>query len=331
MKNYSGQTKRQKKMKCLILGGAGFLGSHLCEGLLAAGCSVRIFDRSNIDTGNIAHVLDRIELYEGDFSDRSHYARITQGIDIAFHLISTTIPKTSNENPPYDVESNIVPTLHFLDAARDSGVKKIIFFSSGGTVYGIPENIPIPETHPTNPICSYGIHKLTIEKYLMLYHRICGLDYGILRISNPFGERQRAGSGQGVIAAFLNRAVKGEKLEIWGDGSVVRDYIYVPDVINAAIKLMNYRGKEKIFNIGSGRGLSLQEVSKAIERAVGYPLQIAYTPHRIMDVPVNVLDIGRSGMALEWKPLISFENGIQNTLKSFVKDSDKSEKKRTAD
>src|SRR4029434_4711286 len=177
------------------------------------------------------------------------------GCEVVFHMISTTIPKSSNDNPAYDVESNLVGTLRMLEAARKAGVRKVVFASSGGTVYGIPKVVPINESHPTDPICSYGISKLAVEKYLHLYHALHGLDYCILRIGNPYGEGQRPTAAQGAVGVFLYKALHGGVIEIWGDGTVTRDYIYIGDVIQAFLKAMTYSGEHRLFNIGAGEGL----------------------------------------------------------------------------
>ena len=300
-------------MNCLVLGGGGFLGSHLCEGLLQQGYSVRVFEKSFINRNNIAHLLEIIEYMEGDFSNPVHIQEALKGIDIIFHLISTTTPKDSNDNPVYDITTNLISTIQLLDLSVKERVKKVIFYSSGGTVYGIPRIIPIQEEHPKDPICSYGIHKLTVEKYLQLYHHLYGLDYAILRISNPYGERQRPTGKQGVVAVFLNKAIKKEAIEIWGDGSVVRDYLYVTDVISATMKILNYEGKYKIFNIGSGIGLSLKDILYNIEQVMGYPIDVKYLPGRKLDVPANVLDISRISIELSWSPAVGFYEGLKQT------------------
>ncbi len=305
-------------MNCLILGGAGFLGSHLCDGLIRAGHSIRVFDRVNVSKDNLTHILNKIEMIEGDFLDEHTHLEIVKNIDIVFHLISTTVPKTSNENPAYDVSTNIVSTLQFLDTARRAGVKEIIFFSSGGTVYGIPEKIPITEDRPTYPTCSYGIHKLTIEKYLHLYHHLYGLNYTILRISNPYGERQRPTGIQGVVATFIDRALRKEPLEIWGDGTVIRDYIYVTDVVDAVLTTLRYRGELRLFNIGSGSGINLIDVAKSIENILGYRLELKFSPAGKLHVPISILDISRATHELEWKPVTPFEEGIKKVVKDFA-------------
>ena len=224
-------------MKCLILGGAGFLGSHIADQLVAAGHDIRLFDRFEAVKTNIQHLLPRYELMQGDFGNHAIINDATRGIDVVYHLISTTLPKTSNDDMAFDLSTNVVSTISLLDACKQNGVKKVVFISSGGTVYGTPQQIPIPETHPTNPICSYGIHKLAVEKYLHLFHFLHGLDYAVMRVANPYGERQRPDGSQGAVAVFLGKMLRNEPIEIWGDGSVVRDYLYVQDVAVAAEKL----------------------------------------------------------------------------------------------
>ena len=191
------------RQRSLVLGGGGFLGGHLVEALQLAGSHVRVFDRQPRRSA-AAHVASTTEWYEGDFGNRGDVAAALEGCDVAFHLVATTLPRTSNEDPVHDLESNLLPTVRFLDLALEHGVKKVVFASSGGTVYGPPRIVPVPETHPTQPLCSYGIHKLAIEQYLHLYHSLHGLAYCVLRLSNPFGERQRSDASQGVVAVFLD-------------------------------------------------------------------------------------------------------------------------------
>jgi UDP-glucose 4-epimerase len=214
-------------MKCLVLGGGGFLGSHLSESLLAQGHAVRIFDRPNLVRFKSFQRGDPVEWVEGDFVNREHVAHAVSGCDIVYHMVSTTLPRSSNENPSYDVETNVIGTLNLLEAAQKNKIRKFIFVSSGGTVYGIPQEIPIKESHPTEPICSYGIGKLAIEKYINLFHLLHGMEYCVLRLANPYGERQRIAAAQGAVAVFLDKALRNEEIEIWGDGSVIRDYFHV--------------------------------------------------------------------------------------------------------
>jgi UDP-glucose 4-epimerase len=304
-------------MQCLILGGGGFLGSHLCRQLLLEGHGVRIFERVGRNRENLEPLSAKIDWIEGDFEDESQVGAVLAGIDVVFHLISTTLPQTSNDNPLYDIRTNLLPTLALLEQAKLKSVRKIVFFSSGGTVYGIPKKIPIAEEHPLNPLCSYGIQKVAIEKYLQLYHHLFDLAYIVLRIANPFGPRQKSFGGQGVIAAFTEKALRDENIEIWGDGSVVRDYLYVSDVANAALAALSYDGPQRIFNVGSGRGRSLTEVTEVIEEIVGHSLKIIRRPARRLDVPANVLDISRIKNELGWQPQVDFRQGIERTINSL--------------
>lgn len=301
-------------MKCLLLGGGGFLGSHLCDALLARGEKVKIFERPNLHRYRKFADDEKLEWVDGDFTNREEVASAVAGCDVIYHLVSTTLPQSSNINPVYDVETNVVSTLHLLEAARLAGVRKIIFISSGGTVYGIPQELPISEDHPTEPICSYGIGKLAIEKYLFLYRKLHGLDYCVLRLANPYGERQRETGLQGAVSVFLYKALLKEEIEVWGDGSVVRDYIYVGDTVNAMVKAIDYDGDVRIFNIGRGKGYSLNEIVDEIEGMLGCPVKLKYLPGRPIDVPVNVLNIERAATFLQWQPRLTLREGLKRTL-----------------
>ena len=300
-------------MRCLILGGAGFIGSHVVDALVARGHGVRVLDLKNVSKENLKRSMDHIEITEGDFHNVKEVAPALEGMDVVVHLVCTTLPGPSNENPAYDVESNVVGTLNLLDKAVETGVKKIVFASSGGTVYGIPERVPIPETHPTEPICSYGISKLAIEKYLALYGRLHDLGYVVLRLGNPYGERQRTDSVQGAVAVFLGKAFRGEPITIWGDGSVSRDYFYIDDLVSAFVRAIEGECPSRIYNIGSGRAYSLVDILSAIRAVTGLEPEVSFAPGRSLDVPVNCLDIGRATTELNWKPEISLEEGLERT------------------
>jgi UDP-glucose 4-epimerase len=296
--------------RCLVLGGAGFLGSHIVETLAAEGIAVRVFDR-------VARRVDApaaVEWIEGDFGNRGDVAAAIAGCDVAIHLVATTLPKTSNDDPIHDLESNLLPTVRFLDLARDGGLRRVVFASSGGTVYGVPEAVPISETHPTRPLCSYGIHKLAIEQYLHLYHTLHGLEYCVLRLANPFGERQRPDASQGAVTVFLDKALRGEAITVWGDGSAIRDYVYVGDVARAFHLAVTRPETRGLFNIGSGSGMSVLQLLAAIERLLGRPVARHHERGRAFDVPANVLDISLAARALRWAPVVTFEAGLQRML-----------------
>jgi UDP-glucose 4-epimerase len=301
-------------MKCLVLGGGGFIGSFIADRLLIEGNFVRIFERPRVVPYRPFLPYEKVEWLQGDFMSKTDVAAAVQSCEMVFHLISTTLPKSSNDDPVYDVESNLIPTLQLLETAVRYGVRKVIFISSGGTIYGIPSQIPIPETHPTDPLVSYGAVKLAIEKYLHLYYTIYGLDYSILRVANPFGERQRVNTAQGAVAVFLSKAVANDTIDVWGDGSAKRDFIYIQDVVDAFIKSMDHFGEPHVFNIGSSYGRSVNELLSAIEELIGHPVMRRYLPARKFDVPVSMLDISRAKDILGWQPRFSFRDGLQRTL-----------------
>ncbi|MBL8644795.1 MAG: NAD-dependent epimerase/dehydratase family protein, partial [Rhodospirillaceae bacterium] len=296
------------------LGGKGFIGSHLVDALVAKGHAVRVLDRPNLAPLSAPETAARVEWADGDFTSETDVRQALDGCQVCFHLVSTTLPKSSNADPVFDVETNVMGTLRLLSHAVKAGVKKVVFASSGGTVYGIPTTVPIPETHPTDPISSYGITKLAIEKYLYLFRDLHKLDFTTLRISNPYGERQRTRASQGAIAIFLGRVLRGETIDIWGDGTTVRDYIYIGDVTNALVKAAGYSGPEHTFNIGSGIGLSLNQVLDEIERATGLPSKRNYAPARGFDVPRSVLSIARAKALMEWEPQTGFAQGLTRTV-----------------
>ena len=300
-------------MHCLILGGAGFIGSHIVDALVVRGHRVRIFDLPNINTQNLKQSIDSVEILSGDFNNVNDISPALEDIDVVVHLVCTTLPGPSNENPAYDVESNIIGTLNLLKQAVEKGVKKIIFSSSGGTVYGIPRSVPIQETHETNPVCSYGITKLAIEKYLALFHHLHNLDYTVLRLANPYGERQHIDSVQGAVTVFLGKVLHNQAITIWGDGSVARDYFYVGDLVNAFVRAIEYDTKSKIYNIASGHAFSLKDILSVIQEVTGRTPIVQYSSNRKLDVPVNCLDIGRARNELDWQPLISLKEGIART------------------
>lgn len=291
------------------------MGSHLVEALLRNGDHVRIFDRPRADRRNLVKILADVELVEGDLTNESDLRAAMRDIEVAFHLVCTTLPKTSNENPIYDVETNIAGTLKLLDVARSSGVRKVVFPSSGGTVYGMTGAQPVVESHPTNPLCSYGITKLAIEKYLQLYWHLHGLSYTILRISNPYGPRQDMHSIQGAIGVFLPKVMRGELITIWGDGSTARDFLFIDDLVSALVRASAYDGEFRLLNIGSGEPTTLLELLSTIEQVTGKPARVVFSPSRKFDVPVNCLDVSRAKAELGWSPLVPLKDGIERTFR----------------
>ncbi len=296
-------------MKALVLGGTGFIGSHVVDRLLTAGHQVRVFARS---AEKFRQPLPEVDYRLADFANIPALVEALTGVDVVFHLISTTVPSTSNRDPIFDIESNLCGTVRLLQAVRESGIKRLVYLSSGGTVYGVPETVPIPEKHPLRPICSYGIVKVAVENYLHMFHELHGLDYVVLRPSNPYGERQGHFGVQGIIGTFLHKILKGEELEIWGDGSLVRDYLHVEDLARLCAAVAD-SDRVGIYNCGSGRGHSVREVLEYIEQVVGRPLPVCWRAGRKFDVPCVVLDIDRARQDFGWEPEIDLVAGIGRT------------------
>lgn len=296
-------------MRALVIGGNGFIGSHLCEGLRANGHAVRVLDpgpaRADVDwTG--------LEYRRGAYTDAETLGTALADIDAVFHLASTTVPASANRDPAFDVSSNLVGTLGLLDAMQARGVRRIVFLSSGGTVYGDPESLPVREDHPLRPISSYGIVKVAIEQYLRMYRHLDRLDPLVLRPSNPYGPRQSAAGGQGFVAAAIARLREDAPLQIWGDGGTIRDYLYIDDLVALIVRAAE-SGVCGTFNAGSGEGASLNDVRRAVERAAGRPLRVEHLPARGFDVRRIELDIAAARERFGWRPAVSLEDGIART------------------
>ena len=300
-------------MKCVIFGGGGFIGSAIADRLLLDGHSVRIFERPRVEPFRKFKASEQVEWVTGDFLSTHDVGSAIQGAEVVLHLVSTTLPKNSNDDPIYDVQSNVVGTLQLLNSMVARNIRKIVFISSGGTVYGIPKYLPIDEYHPTDPLVSYGITKLAIEKYLHLYEHMHGIKTITLRVANPYGERQRIETAQGAVGVFLHRALNGNPIEIWGDGSVTRDYIHIGDVAEAFGRAVEYSGSKSVFNISSGSGTSLNELIGMFEEALGKATERHYLPARPFDVPVNVLSNDLARAELHWTPSTSMREGIMRT------------------
>ncbi|NWF37916.1 NAD-dependent epimerase/dehydratase family protein [Mariprofundus sp. NF] len=297
-------------MKVLALGGNGFIGSHVVDQLLAAGHSVRVFDRS---AECFRHPLPTVEYLLGNFNDTFQVAEALQGVDAVCHLISTTIPGTSNLDPVADVESNLINTLHLLEQMRKKNISRILYLSSGGTVYGNPEHSPVSESCLLNPISSYGVVKVAIENYLHMYKHLYGLQPVILRPSNPYGPRQGGAGLQGLIGTLLTCILHDEGIEIWGDGSIVRDYIHVSDLARLCVMALESESCG-LFNAGSGMGCSINEMITLIQSLVNEQLQVQYREGRAFDVEEIVLDIRRAENRFNWKPEISLGDGIRGQM-----------------
>jgi UDP-glucose 4-epimerase len=308
-------------MKILVLGGNGFIGTHVLDELLAAGHEIRVFDRS---PEAWRKPLSRVSYFLGDFSDTPLLGEALQGVDVVVHLISTTVPSTSNLDPIADIQSNLVNSVRLFQLMKSAKVERIVYLSSGGTVYGIPSIMPVPETHPLNPICSYGIVKVAIEKYLGMFEYLYGLKPLVIRASNPFGPRQGHQGVQGVVSTFMHQILSGEKISIWGDGKIKRDYLYVTDLARICRQAAesNLTG---VVNAGFGKGLALIDLVQMIEATTGMRAEVEHVAARSYDVPEIVLDIEKARTLLGWNPVISMQDGLSLQFDWIMRNSENSQ------
>jgi len=298
-------------MRILVLGGNGFIGVNLVDQLINSGHKVCVYDRS---PSQLHDPLGNVEYQYGSLNDESSVSQALHNIEVVFHLISSSIPSTSNLNPMDDIKNNLVDTVGLLERMNKMKIRKIIYISSGGTIYGDSSNALINEDHPLNPNCSYGIVKLAVEKYLMMYARLYKFEPVILRASNPYGPWQGKVGLQGLIGTVLTKIINNEPIEIWGDGEVIRDYLYITDLIDACECALNEE-LSGVFNIGSGIGYTVNQVIKLIEEITSKKIEVRYSESREVDVKKVVLDISKAKKEFGWEPKISINEGLKEHYK----------------
>lgn len=307
-------------MKILLLGAAGFIGTNLTIELAKkTEDEITLVDRSKAFFKPIVGMdLKNVHILEADLTVDMDFDSILKDQEVVYHLVSTTVPTTSNQHISQELVSNVIFSANLFEACIRCDVKKVVFVSSGGTVYGKKVDCPLKEKTATNPISSYGVQKITIEKLLYLYRYMYGLDYRIIRLANPYGPYQRPNGVLGAVTTFTYKALKGDEITVYGDGSVVRDFIYIDDAIRAIMKIVNGENKHRTFNLGCGYGTSIKQVLETIEKALGIKLNVSYLEGRKVDVPVNYLDISRYEKYYGALNPISLEDGIRKTA-DFMK------------
>ncbi len=301
-------------MNILVLGGCGFIGSHIVDVLLARGHSVRVMARH---TEKFRTPIAEIDYRWADFTHENELESALDNIDAVVHSLGSTVPGTSNEDPVADIENNLVGTVRLLEQLRKKKIERILFLSSGGTVYGQPEEIPVPESHPTAPMCSYAIVKLAIENYMLMSQQLYGLRPTIIRPSNLYGERQGHKGGQGAIAAFANALFTGESITVWGDGSIIRDYLHVKDLADFCGKVIE-SDITGVFNAGSGCGHSINEIIQMIFEVASNEVSVQYQKGRNFDIQEVVLDIQKAQKSFQWCPNRSLKQGIACYWQWFI-------------
>lgn len=308
-------------MKIVILGGAGFIGTNLVK-LLSIDdvAEILVVDTNDIFFENIKKLGNNKVSYKVvEFIETTDFDNIFKGAEIVYHMYSTTIPSTANQQIAEELKVNVVLTSYILDACVRQNVGRIVFISSGGTVYGKELECPLKEDSITYPITSYGMQKVAVEKLLYLYNYIYGLDYRVIRLANPYGPYQRPNGLLGVVSTFTYKALKKEDLVIYGDGQVIRDFIYIDDAINAIINISLNTTNYKTYNVGSGHGISIQDVVKVIKNTLDNDVNVIYTGGRAVDVPVNFLDISRYEKEFGNIVTVGLQEGIELTAQ-FMRD-----------
>ena len=295
----------------VVIGGAGFLGSPLVSRLVAAGRRVTVLGRRSQPQANLPQGCSYVM---GDYGNRSLLKEVLRPGCEVIDLAYSTVPKTSFQDPIFDLLSNLPASVGLLQEAVACGVAKVLFVSSGGTVYGPALRLPIDENHPTEPISPYGITKLTIEKYALMFSKNTSLHVVIARPANAYGEAQRAGTGQGFIAAAVHAALNGLPVQMFGGEGTVRDYVHVEDVALGLLAVLEHGANGQCYNIGTGVGASNQQIIELLEQkmsTLGLKIKVEVQPARAFDVESNVLESSKLCNASGWKPCIPLPEGIQ--------------------
>jgi UDP-glucose 4-epimerase len=306
----------------LVTGGAGFIGAGLVERLLLEGEEVDVID--DLSSGSLANLgparaaaggrlsFHRLDIRHPGLADLVAQRRP----EIVFHLAAQADVRVSVENPALDAEINILGSLHLCQAAVAAGTRKIIFAGSGGTLFGVPEALPVAETHSRRPVSPYGVAKKAVGDYLHYYKEIQGLDYTVLALANVYGPRQDPHGEAGVVAIFAGKLLAGETPKIFGDGNQTRDFVFVDDVVDAFARART-AGSGLLANVGTGVETTVNELFATMARLTGSTEQAVYAPARPGELPRSALDPTLAGAELGWKPLHTLEQGLDRTLAWF--------------
>lgn len=305
-------------MQSLVVGGTGVIGRRLCQKL------------AEVSVGTIAtsRRLENTPFHRGlrwralDLATFTGWEELLDGVSTVYHLAWSTIPSSAGLDPARDILENVVGSVRLLEAARRYPGIRIVFASSGGAVYGVPEHLPVSELHPTRPLSAYGISKLMVEHYMEKFRRLYGVDGIALRIGNCYGAGQTELAGLGAVTLFARAALRGEPVKVFGNGATVRDYVHVDDVVSALIAAGRMHNVSGPVNIASGTGHSLSEVIAKVEAVVGQRVVIEPIAARPFDVPASVLDIRRAAERLGWAPVIDLDLGIEMLVNELRTEAD---------
>jgi UDP-glucose 4-epimerase len=316
-------------MKIIVTGGAGFIGSHIVDAYIKEGHIVYALD--NLSSGDKNYLPPDARFIEMDVRDAKKIQELflKEKFDLVNHHAAQMDVRLAVEDPVFDADVNIKGTLNLLQASIASGVKKIIFISSGGAVYGeiADKDLPAKETHPINPISPYGVSKHVMEHYLYLYHQIYGLNYTVLRYGNVYGERQGKTGEAGVLSIFIRRMLNNKPVAIYGSGEQLRDYVYVGDIVRANLLVSNFNPPVKhithfvdqVYNIGTGKGSSVNDLYAILKKLLKSDLVPNYEPARKGEIFKTYVDYSKALKGLKWKPQVSLAEGIEKTVEWFKK------------
>jgi len=302
-------------MKILVTGGAGFIGSNVADGFIAQGHRVVVAD--NLSSGYARNVPEKAVFYQLDIVDAGlEEAFRKERPEVVVHHAAQIDVRKSVEDPMYDARVNVIGSLNVIQQCLRHGVKKIIYASTGGAVYGEPEYLPADERHPIRPLCQYGVTKHTVEHYLYLYRHHYGLDYTVLRYPNVYGPRQDPLGEAGVVAIFTEALMHGRRPTIYGDGSHTRDYVFVGDIVAANILALQ-RGSGMILNLGWGQEISVNQIFATLKKDLSSDVEPIYGAERLGEIHRICLDSGRAREVLGWRPEVDLEQGIGRTVQYY--------------
>ena len=302
----------------IVIGGSGFIGRHVTRLLCESGRDVVVLGR-RVSAGYTLPTGCRY--ISGDYSDRQFLHSVLKNGCEVIDLAYSTVPKTSYDDPVFDLVSNLPASVGLFQEALEAGVSRVVIVSSGGTVYGPTDQLPIREDHATMPVSPYGITKLTTDRYAFMFHRNTGLPVVVGRPANAYGEDQRTGTGQGFIAAAINAVLSGREIEIYGERGTIRDYIHVTDVASGIISLLDHGDDGEVYNMGTGIGTSNEEIVKLLEEfasRVDLPVLRKILPSRKFDVQANILDSSKLKSECSWSPLIPLRVGLERVWKAAI-------------
>jgi UDP-glucose 4-epimerase len=310
-------------VRALVTGGAGFIGSTLVDRLLAEGHAVDVVD--DLSTGSLANLSEaratqgyELTFHRLDIRDPSVVELLAhRRPEVVFHLAAQADVRVSVERPTFDAEVNVIGTLNVLEGARAAGARKVVFAASGGTLYGEPEKLPVPESHPQRPLSPYGVSKKAACDYLAAYRDLHGIEYTALALANIYGPRQDPHGEAGVVAIFAGRLLAGEACTIYGDGTQTRDFVFVDDVVDAFARAA-HKGSGLLMNVGTGTETSVNRLYAIMAEAAGSDLPAVYAPARPGELARSSLDPSRAGIHLGWKAWTTMEAGAAEVLRWFA-------------